>query len=107
MNQLDQLTELAADCLGAAWVDTRTGQVLEQRLCSDDPALLPALQSAAAVVSERSHLSQLVLFHEAKFEVVARAGQDPKRVLVASFPTSANLGLAVNVARFLAAGGQS
>jgi archaeosine-15-forming tRNA-guanine transglycosylase len=108
MSLLETISERLGDCLVAAWVDTRTGDVIEQhapdpRLASlppDDGFITSALDAAAEVMRSRERPPRMVLLSAHHVHIVQRA-RDTHRVLVVVCERSPNLGLAVSVVRAL------
>lgn len=108
MSLLETISERLGDCLVAAWVDARTGDVLEQHAPDPRLAAIPraddfvtsALEAAAEVMRSRERPPRMVLLSAHHVHIVQRA-RDAHRVLVVVCERSPNLGLAVSVVRTL------
>ncbi|HET9627395.1 MAG TPA: hypothetical protein VFP84_38820 [Kofleriaceae bacterium] len=109
MSLLETISERLGDCIVAAWIDTRTGRVIEQltpdpRL-SDSPRaadfVASALDAAVEVMRSRERPPRMVLLSAHHVHIVQRAARDAHRVLVVVCERSPNLGLAVSVVRAL------
>ena len=108
MSLLETISDRLGDCLVAAWVDARTGNVLEQHTPDPRLAAMPrgddfvtsALDAAAEVMRSRERPPRMVLLSEHHVHIVQRA-RDAHRVLVVVCERSPNLGLAVSMVRAL------
>jgi hypothetical protein len=86
------------ECVVAAWLDARTGDVLERH---DMPTALetdfiaPALDVAAEVMRSRERPSRMVLLSPHHVHIVQRIAHDAHRVLVVICARTPNIGLAV------------
>ncbi|HET9621843.1 MAG TPA: hypothetical protein VFP84_10770 [Kofleriaceae bacterium] len=102
MTPLADIAAAVRDCVVAAWVDTRTGEVCE-RVVADarhDPAFIAtALDVATEVMRSRERPPRMVLLSPHHVHIVQRLARDPHRVLVVVCARSANLGLAVALVR--------
>jgi hypothetical protein len=101
MTLLTTIVEQVEDCLVAAWVDTRTGSVLDRRAPRDEAFVTEALEAAIEVMRSRERPPRMVLLSEHHTHIVHRAPNDPHRVLVVVCDRSQNLGLAVSLVRML------
>jgi hypothetical protein len=106
---LETISERIGDCIVAAWIDARTGGVLEQyapdpRLAAtprDEGFVTSALDAAAEVMRSRERPPRMVLLSAHHVHIVQRTTRDANRVLVVVCERSPNLGLAVSVVRAL------
>lgn len=98
---LDTITERVDDCLIAAWVDTRTGTVMDRRPLRDDEFITNALDSAIEVMRSAERPPRMVLLSDRHVHIVQRAAHDPHCVLVVVCERSPNLGLAVSIVRMV------
>ena len=99
MSLLAEISERVDDCIVAAWVDTRTGAVLEQHAARADLFVSSALDAATEVMRSRERPPRMVLLSARHVHVVQRTARDPHRVLVVVCARSTNLGIAVSVVR--------
>ena len=98
MSLLQAISERIDDCVVAAWVDARTGSVLEQHTARSDLFVSSALDAAAEVMRSRERPPRMVLLSEHHVHIVQRA-RDAHRVLVVVCDRSPNLGMAVSMVR--------
>jgi len=96
---LATIAERVEGCIVAAWVDIRTGAVLEQQPPRDDAFIAPALDAAIEVMRSRERPPRMVLLSARHVHIVQRTLHDPNRVLVVICERFANLGLAVSLVR--------
>jgi hypothetical protein len=101
MSLLAAISERVTDCLVAAWVDIRTGAVVEQRVARPDPFVASALDAAIEVMRSRERPPRMVLLSARHVHIVQRTAHDPHRALVVICERSPNLGLAVSTVRML------
>ena len=105
MNRLVDIASAVRDCIVAAWVDTRTGALLEQHVVRDGPLVAPALDAAAEVMRSRERPPRMVLLSAHHIHIVQRVAHAPRRALVVVCQRSANIGLADALVRAFAAAG--
>jgi len=96
---LTAIVERVQDCVVAAWVDIRTGNVLAQHPPRNDAFIAPALDAAIEVMRSRERPPRMVLLADRHVHIVQRTARDPNRVLVVICDRSPNLGLAVSIVR--------
>jgi hypothetical protein len=101
MNLLDEVAARIDDCVVAAWVDIRTGDVVEQRPLRSEPIESPALDAAIEAMRSRERPPRMVMLSARHVHVIQRTAHDPNRVLVVICGRSSNLGLAVSQIRML------
>jgi len=99
MTPLATIATRVEDCLVAAWVDIRTGAVLEQQPPHTDELIAPAIEAAIEMMRTRERPPRMVLLSARHVHIVQRTVLDPNRVLVVICARSANLGLAVSMVR--------
>jgi len=99
MNVLAEICATMDHCLAAAWVDTRTRVVLEQRATRDDAFIAPVLEAVTEAMSSRERPPRMVLLSADHVHIAQRLTRDPHRVLVVICARAANLGLVVAVIR--------
>jgi hypothetical protein len=94
---LAELAGAVRDCVVAAWIDARTGDVLERHAMpnADDAEVAPALDVAAEVMRSRERPSRMVLLSPRHVHIVQRVARDAHRVLVVICERTPNIGLAV------------
>jgi hypothetical protein len=105
MSRLVDIASAVADCIVAAWVDARTGALLEQHVVHDGPLVAPALDAAAEVIRSRERPPRMVLLSAHHMHIVQRVAHEPRRALVVVCERSPNIGLAVALVRAFAAAG--
>ncbi len=98
MSLLVDISERLDDCVVAAWVDARTGSVIDQHTARAGVFVDNALGAAAEVMRSRERPPRMVLLAERHVHIVQRA-RDGHRVLVVVCDRAANLGLAVSMVR--------
>ena len=98
MSLLQDISERLDDCVVAAWVDTHTGNVIEQHTARSDLFVSSALDAATEVMRSRERPPRMVLLSERHVHIVQRS-RDAHRVLVVVCERSPNLGLAVSMVR--------
>jgi predicted nuclease of predicted toxin-antitoxin system len=96
---LETIAERVDDCLIAAWVDTRTGLVIERCAKRDDDFVAEAVNSAIEVMRSAERPPRMVLLSDNHVHIIQRTTHDPHRVLVVVCARSPNLGLAVSIVR--------
>jgi hypothetical protein len=96
---LSEVAGTVRDCIAAAWVDARTGAVLEQRVMRDGPEVLPALDAAIEVMRSRERPPRMVLLSARHVHIMQRVASDPRRALIVICERSPNIGLAVALTR--------
>lgn len=89
------------DCVVAAWVNTRTGAVLDQLASRSEAFIAPALDAAIEMMRSPERPPRMVLLSPRHIHIVQRTANDPYRVLVVICDRSPNLGLAVSIVRGL------
>jgi hypothetical protein len=99
MTGLRELGDAVRDCIAAAWVDARTGAVIEQHVVRDGPEVAHALDAAAEVMRSRERPPRMVLLSARHVHIVQRVASDPRRALVVICERSPNIGLAVALTR--------
>jgi hypothetical protein len=99
VSQLIDIAGAVHDCIAAAWVDTRTGAVLEKHVAKDGAFVGPALDAATEVMRLRERPPRMVLMSSRYIHIVQRLALDPRRVLVVICERSPNIGLAVALVR--------
>ena len=99
MMPLATIAERVEGCVVAAWVDIRTGAVIDQQPARDDAFIGPAIDAAIEVMRSRERPPRMVLLAARHVHIVQRTPTDPNRVLVVICERSANLGLAVSFVR--------
>jgi hypothetical protein len=92
---LAAIAERVDEVVAAAWVDLRTGEVLERHAPRPELALALALDAAAEIMRSRERPPRVVLLSERHVHIVQRTARDPNRVLVVICDRSTNLGMAV------------
>ena len=103
MSRLADIASAVTDCIVAAWVDVRTGALLEQHVVRDGPLVAPALDAAAEVMRSRERPPRMVLLSAHHIHIVQRVA--PRRALVVVCERSPNIGLAIALVRAFAAAG--
>ncbi len=101
MSLLEAITGRIDDCVVAAWLDIRTGSVVEQRPAHSEPFVAPALDAAIEAMRSRERPPRMVLLSARHVHVIQRTTHDPSRVLVVICARSPNLGLVVSQVRAL------
>jgi hypothetical protein len=99
LSLLETISERVDDCLIAAWVNTRTGQVVDRCSKRDDDFVAEALNSAIEVMRSAERPPRMVLLSDNHVHIIQRTTHDPHRVLVVVCARSPNLGLAVSIVR--------
>lgn len=107
MSRLAELAGAVADCIVAAWVDVRTGAVLERHVVRDGPEVGSALDAAAEVMRSRERPPRIVLLSARHIHILQRMADDPRRALVVICERSPNIGLAVALVRTFASAAAS
>jgi len=87
------------DCIVAAWVDTRTGAVLEQHVLRDGPLVATAVGAATEVMRSSERPPRMVLLSARHVHIVQRVAGDPRRALIVICERSPNIGLALALVR--------
>jgi hypothetical protein len=105
VSRLADIASAVTDCIVAAWVDIRTGALLEQHVVRDGPLVAPALDAAAEVMRSRERPPRMVLMSAQHIHIVQRVAHEPRRALVVVCERSPNIGLAVALVRAFAAAG--
>jgi hypothetical protein len=105
VSRLADIASAVTDCIVAAWVDVRTGALLEQHVVRDSPLVAPALDAAAEVMRSRERPPRMVLLSTHHIHIVQRVAHPPCRALVVVCERSPNIGLAVALVRAFAAAG--
>lgn len=98
MRPLAEIAGAVRDCVVAAWLDARTGDVLERHDAPGAPdagLVAPALDVAAEVMRAGERPSRVVLLSPHHVHIVQRVGGDATRVLVVICARTPNIGLAV------------
>jgi hypothetical protein len=101
MNLLEAINQRVDDCVVAAWIDIRTGLVVEEYPTRSEPFVGPALDAAIEAMRSRERPPRMVLLSARHVHVIQRTTRDPNRVLVVICGRSPNLGLAVSQVRLL------
>jgi hypothetical protein len=96
---LGGLADAVRDCVVAAWVDARTGDVLERHVVRDGFDLELALDAATEVMRTTARPRRTVLLSARHVHIVQRLPADRRRVLVVICDRSPNIGFAVAVVR--------
>jgi hypothetical protein len=99
MTPLDGLAGAVRDCIVAAWVDTRTGDVLARHAMRDDLDVELALDAATEVMRSSARPRRAVLLSARHVHIIQRLPSDRRRVLVVICDRSQNIGFAVAVVR--------
>ena len=99
MKQLPDIAGAVRDCIVAAWIDTRTGAVLERHVLRDGPLVATALDAATEVMRSRERPPRMVLLSPRHVHIVQRLPADPRRALVVICERSPNIGLALALVR--------
>ena len=99
MRPLAEITAAVRDCIVAAWIDTRTGQVIEQQVVRDGPDVAPALDAATEVMRTRERPPRMVLMSSRYIHIIQRSAPDPRRAVVVICQRTPNIGLAVALVR--------
>jgi hypothetical protein len=102
VRQLTELADAVRDCIVAAWVDTRTGAVVEKHVVQDGPSIGSALDAATEVMRVRERPPRMVLMSARHVHVIQRLAIDPRRALVVICERSPNIGLTVALVRAFA-----
>jgi hypothetical protein len=107
VNVLHELADRISDIIVAAWVDARTGIVIEHHTPPSPTGAHGAdfvgsvLDAAGEVMRLRERPPRMVLLAARHVHIVQRTAHDPSRVLVVVCERSANLGMAVSLVRSL------
>lgn len=99
------LAELALrleDVVVAAWLDVRTGEVLDQHATCNDLFVSSSLDAATEMMRTRERPPRMVLLAERHVHIVHRTTKDPHRVLVVIMGRTPNLGMALALVRQMA-----
>ena len=104
MKPLSALAGEIRDCVVAAWVDTRTGDVIERCVVRAGPRVDPALEAATEVSRSPERPPRMVLLSPHHVHIVQRPPRDPHRALIVICERSPNIGLAIALVRAFAAG---
>lgn len=107
VNRLADIAGAVTDCIAAAWVDIRTGALLEQHVVRDGPLVAHALDAAAEVMRSRERPPRMVLMSAQHIHIIQRVAHEPRRALVVVCQRSPNIGLAVALVRAFAAAGRA
>lgn len=99
---LAELAQRIEDVEVAAWLDVRTGEVLEQQTTRDDSFVSSSLDAATEMMRTRERPPRMVLLSKRHVHIVHRTTKDPHRVLVVIMARSPNLGMALALVRQLA-----
>jgi hypothetical protein len=101
MSLLHTITERVEDCIVAAWVDLRTGTVIDHHPAHGDAVIAPSLDAAIEVMRSRERPPRMVLLSERHVHLIHCTAADPQRALVVICGRSPNLGLSVSLVRAL------
>jgi hypothetical protein len=99
---LAELADSVRDCIAAAWVDTRTGAVIEHHVVRAGPEVAAALDAAAEIAHSRDRPPRIVLLSAHQVHIVQRVAADPRRAVIVICERSPNIGLAVALVRAFA-----
>ena len=99
MTSLGELAGTVRDCIVAAWIDARSGGVIEQHIAQPGPHVEPALDAAIEVMRSRARPPRMVLLSANHVHIVQRVPSDRRRVLVVICDRSPNIGFAVALVR--------
>jgi hypothetical protein len=98
MKALADIAGAVRDCVVAAWIDARTGDVIERHdppRAHADELVAPALDVAAEIMRSRERPSRMVLLSPHHVHIVQRMAGEAHRVLVVICERTPNIGLAV------------
>ena len=96
MIALTDVIGAVSGCVVAAWLDARTGDLVEQHAVAAPDFVAAALDAAAEVMRTRERPPRAVLLSPGHVHIIHRVAQ---RVLVVICERTANLGLAVATVR--------
>ena len=96
MIALADVTDAVGGCVVAAWLDARTGELVEQCSAAPSDFVAAALDAAAEVMRTRERPPRAVLLSPGHVHIVHRVAQ---RLLVVICERTSNLGLAVATVR--------
>ncbi|HEX3766349.1 MAG TPA: hypothetical protein VHW23_46975 [Kofleriaceae bacterium] len=99
MTALGELAGAVRDCIVVAWVDARTGEVVEQHVARSGPEVEPALDAAIEVMRSRARPQRMVLLSARHVHIVQRLASERRRVLVVICDRTPNIGFAVALVR--------
>jgi len=102
MKSLADLSGSVRDCIVSAWVDARSGAVIEQHVVRAGDHVAPALDAAIEVMRSRQRPPRMVLLSAHQVHIVHRMAADPRRVLVVICERTPNIGLSVALTRAFA-----
>lgn len=104
MRSLSELADEIRDCVAAAWIDIRTGDVIERCVVREDSSVDPALAAATEVTRSPERPPRMVLLSPRHVHIVQRPPGDAHRALIVICERSPNIGLAVAMVRAYVAG---
>lgn len=99
MTVLGEFAGTVRDCIVVAWVDARTGEVIEQHVARPGPEVEPALDAAIEVMRSRARPQRMVLLSARHVHIVQRLPSERRRVLVVICARTPNIGFAVALVR--------
>lgn len=86
------------DCLAAAWIDGRTGELLDRHVASH-ANVDGAVETVIEIIRSAERPQQLVLLGAQLVYIARRVNHDGHRVLVVVCERSSNLGMACAMVR--------
>lgn len=98
---LAEITERVPNCVVAAWIDARTGGVIEQRAVAETTRVGEVLETVIEIVRSPERPLHAVLLSREHVYITRRARAQAKRVLVVVCGRSPNLGVAIALVRAL------
>lgn len=102
MKPLAEIADAVDNCVAAAWVDARTGVVLDRHAGEPDAFVASAIDAATEVLRSHERPPRMVLLSKRHVHIVQRVARDPHRALVVICERSPNIGLAVALVRSFA-----
>lgn len=96
------MLERVPDSLAVAWVDARTGELLEKRTMSTDPHVSFGLEAMASILCSQERPHRTVLLSATHVFIAQRPSPESFRVLLVVCSRAANLGFSIAAVRAVA-----
>ena len=105
--KLSDVLERVPDSLAAAWVDARTGELLESRCISADPHVSFGLEAMASILCSQERPHRTVLLSATHVFIAQRPSPESIQVLLVVCARAANLGFSISAVRTVATAAES
>lgn len=103
---LTEVLDRVPDSLAVAWVDTRTGELLESQCVSSEPHVSFGLEAMTSLLSAPDRAQRTVLLSATHVFIAQRPSKDTQVVLLVVCARAANIGISIAAVRSVATPGE-